>query len=88
MRSEADGFGGSHDARATDGISAAVFRARERFFPEELPGFLLRPRAAINASMEAHEDHFSDEFWRAIQQRFRTGEIPRVFPYPAERRLV
>lgn len=57
-------------------------------FPEEFPAFLSLPGAARAALMETHHDIFAADFWRGIQERLRAGEIPRLFPYPAERRLV
>ncbi|HEY0368870.1 MAG TPA: isocitrate dehydrogenase kinase/phosphatase-domain containing protein, partial [Chthoniobacterales bacterium] len=56
-------------------------------FPEEFPNFLSLPGAARAALMENHADLFRADFWRQMQQRLRAGEIPRVFPYPTERRL-
>ena len=56
-------------------------------FPEEFPNFLALPGAARAALLEAHGDLFAAEFWRKMQERLRAGEIPRVFPYPSERRL-
>ncbi|HEX8679014.1 MAG TPA: bifunctional isocitrate dehydrogenase kinase/phosphatase, partial [Chthoniobacterales bacterium] len=57
-------------------------------FPEEFPSFLSLPGAAREALMEAHAGIFEADFWRKIQERLRAGEIPRLFPYPADRRLV
>ena len=57
-------------------------------FPEEFPAFLAFPEAAREALMEQHRDLFRPEFWRGMQQKFRAGELPEVFPYVAERRLV
>jgi isocitrate dehydrogenase kinase/phosphatase len=56
-------------------------------FPEEFPSFLSLPGQARSALMNAHADLFRADFWRTIQERHRAGEIPRLFPYPAERRL-
>ncbi|MFL6540665.1 MAG: bifunctional isocitrate dehydrogenase kinase/phosphatase [Chthoniobacterales bacterium] len=56
-------------------------------FPEEFPNFLSLPGAARGALLDQHADLFRADFWRDMQARFRAGEIPRVFPYPAERRL-
>ena len=57
-------------------------------FPEEFPQFLSLPGAARDGLYERHADIFSAAFWRKIQDKLRAGEIPEVFPYPAERRLV
>ena len=56
-------------------------------FPEEFPAFLSLPGRARTELMQAHADLFRADFWRNIQQRLRAGEIPRLFPYPADRRL-
>ena len=57
-------------------------------FPEEFPAFLAFPEAAREALMEQHGDLFRPDFWRGMQQKFRAGELPEVFPYAAARRLV
>ena len=57
-------------------------------FPEEFPNFLSLPEPARAALFEKHADLFRADFWRDLQQRIRDGEIPEVFPYPPERRLV
>ncbi len=56
-------------------------------FPEEFPDFLSLPGSARAALLDAHADLFTAGFWREMQRRLQAGEIPRVFPYPAERRL-
>lgn len=64
------------------------FSVRENdIFPEEFPSFLALPEPARVALFEKHADLFRADFWRDKQQRLRAGEIPRVFPYPAERRV-
>jgi isocitrate dehydrogenase kinase/phosphatase len=64
------------------------FSVRENdIFPEEFPNFLALPEPARVALFEKHADLFRADFWRDKQQKLRAGEIPRVFPYPAERRL-
>ena len=57
-------------------------------FPEEFPNFLRLPGAARAALLEQHADLFHPDFWRSVQRKLREGEIPEVFPYPPERRLV
>jgi len=65
------------------------FSVREQdIFPEEFLQFLTFPESARIALLERHADIFRADFWRAIQQRIRNGEIPEVFPYPRERRLI
>lgn len=57
-------------------------------FPEEFLQFLAFPKPALAALLEGHREIFRADFWRAIQRQIRAGEIPEVFPYGAERRLV
>jgi isocitrate dehydrogenase kinase/phosphatase len=65
------------------------FSVRENdIFPEEFPRFLGLPEPARAALLEQHGDLFQPDFWRGVQQRLRDGEIPEVFPYSPERRLV
>jgi isocitrate dehydrogenase kinase/phosphatase len=65
------------------------FSVRENdIFPEEFPRFLAMPDAARTELMTHHADLFRADFWRDVQERLRAGEIPEIFPYPAERRLV
>jgi isocitrate dehydrogenase kinase/phosphatase len=65
------------------------FSVREQdIFPEEFLQFLTFPKPARLALLERHADIFRADFWRAIQQKIRNGEIPEIFPYPPERRLI
>jgi isocitrate dehydrogenase kinase/phosphatase len=65
------------------------FSVRENdMFPEEFPNFLSLPEPARAALLEQHADLFHPDFWRSVQRKLREGEIPEVFPYPPERRLV
>jgi isocitrate dehydrogenase kinase/phosphatase len=65
------------------------FSVRENdIFPEEFLQFLSFPKPALAALLEHHGEIFKADFWRAIQRQIRAGEIPEVFPYKAERRLV
>jgi isocitrate dehydrogenase kinase/phosphatase len=57
-------------------------------FPEEFLQFLALPKPALDALQEHHGEIFSPDFWVAIQRQIQAGEIPEVFPYRAERRLV
>ncbi len=57
-------------------------------FPEEFPNFLFFPEPARAALFERHGDLFRPEFWRAVQERLRAGELPEIPPYAAERRLL
>jgi isocitrate dehydrogenase kinase/phosphatase len=65
------------------------FSVRENdIFPEEFPNFLRLPEPARAALLEQHADLFHPDFWRSVQRKLREGEIPEVFPYSPERRLV
>lgn len=64
------------------------FSVRENdVFPEEFPSFLSFPEPAREALMKLHGDLFAADFWRRMQQKFREGELPELFPYAPERRL-
>jgi isocitrate dehydrogenase kinase/phosphatase len=56
-------------------------------FPEEFPFFLRLPEPAQSEFLEHHGDLFGPEFWRAVQEKLRAGELPEIFPYGPERRL-
>lgn len=65
------------------------FSVRENdIFPDEFLQFLAFPDSALAALLEYHGEIFRPDFWHAMQQRIRDGEIPEVFPYRPERRLV
>jgi len=65
------------------------FSVRENdIFPEEFLNFLRLPEPACTALLEQHADLFHPDFWRSVQLKLREGEIPEIFPYPPERRLV
>ncbi len=65
------------------------FSVRENdVFPEEFLNFLRLPGPARAALLEQHADLFHPDFWRSVQRKLREGEIPEVFPYRPERRLV
>src|SRR5207244_11055393 len=65
------------------------FSVRENdSFPEEFPNFLRLPEPARAALFEQHADLFHPDVWRNVQRKLREGEIPEVFPYSLERRLV
>jgi len=64
------------------------FSVRENdVFPEEFPRFLALPDPAREELMKHHGDLFQAEFWRSVQRKLRSGDIPEIFPYPPERRL-
>lgn len=56
-------------------------------FPEEFLNFLAFPKAARKVLLDQHGELFRPDFWRAIQQNLRAGELPEIFPYTQERRL-
>jgi isocitrate dehydrogenase kinase/phosphatase len=65
------------------------FSVRENdIFPEEFLQFLRFPNQARASLLEQHADLFTPSFWRQMQEKLRAGEIPEVFPYDAERRLM
>ena len=65
------------------------FSVRENdIFPEEFLQFLRFPDKARASLLERHADLFTPSFWRRMQEKLRAGEIPEVFPYNAERRLM
>ncbi len=67
----------------------AWFSVRENdIFPEEFPRFLAFPERAREALMQRHGDLFHPKFWRETQEKLRAGELPEVFPYAQERRLM
>jgi isocitrate dehydrogenase kinase/phosphatase len=57
-------------------------------FPEEFLNFLAFPKSAREVLLDRHGELFRPEFWRGIQQKLRAGELPEIFPYSQERRLV
>ena len=65
------------------------FSVRENdIFPEEFPNFLAFPEPARVALLERHGDLFHVDFWQRVQQKLRAGELPEIFPYAQERRLL
>jgi isocitrate dehydrogenase kinase/phosphatase len=57
-------------------------------FPEEFLNFLAFPKSAREVLLDRHGELFRPEFWRGIQQKLRAGELPEIFAYPQQRRLV
>ncbi len=65
------------------------FSVRENdIFPEEFPRFLAFPERAREEMMKQHGDLFHPQFWRDTQEKLRAAELPDVFPYGPERRLM
>lgn len=56
-------------------------------FPEEFPRFLGMPEKLRNALIATYPEIFSAAWWRAMQERVRSGKIREFPPYPPERRL-
>ena len=56
-------------------------------FPEEFSSFLRLPEPAQSEFLENHGDLFRPDFWRAVQEKLRSGDLPEIFPYRPERRL-
>jgi isocitrate dehydrogenase kinase/phosphatase len=56
-------------------------------FPEEFLSFLRLPEPGQSEFLEHHGDLFRPDFWRAVQEKLRSGEPPEIFPYRPERRL-
>jgi isocitrate dehydrogenase kinase/phosphatase len=56
-------------------------------FPEEFLSFLRLPEPGQSEFLEHHRDLFRPDFWRAVQEKLRAGELPEIFPYRPERRL-
>ncbi|HXH20250.1 MAG TPA: bifunctional isocitrate dehydrogenase kinase/phosphatase [Chitinophagales bacterium] len=50
-------------------------------FPEELKRFIIAPGRLRDIFFEAHEDLFTVEFWKNMQERQSRGEIIDVYPY-------
>ena len=56
-------------------------------FPEEFEAFMVPPGKLRKRFLQRHRDLFTVEFWQAMQERQRHGDMPDVFPYPESRRL-
>jgi isocitrate dehydrogenase kinase/phosphatase len=56
-------------------------------FPEELVSFLGLAPPLREAFEEAHGELLGVGFWERLQAQHRAGEVPDLFPYPAESRL-
>lgn len=56
-------------------------------FPEELQRFLGFGGPLREAFLREHSALFDPEFWQAMQERLRGGEVIDFFPYAEERRL-
>ncbi len=56
-------------------------------FPEQWLPFLVPAGPLREIFLREHGDLLTVDFWREIQRRQETGEIPDFFPYPQTRRL-
>ena len=56
-------------------------------FPEEFLRYMIPPGPLREAFLEAHRDLLDADWWCAMQERARTGEVPNTFPYAPSRRL-
>jgi isocitrate dehydrogenase kinase/phosphatase len=54
-------------------------------FPETLINFLAFDDAQRAAFMRVHGEVLTADFWRAVQQRHRDGELMEVLPYHMHR---
>jgi isocitrate dehydrogenase kinase/phosphatase len=56
-------------------------------FPEQWLPFLVPAGPLRDAFLREHGDLLTVDFWRDMQRRQETGEIPDFYPYPQHRRL-
>jgi isocitrate dehydrogenase kinase/phosphatase len=56
-------------------------------FPEEFVSFMVPNGPLHDAFTAVHGDLLERDWWRAVQERVRNGELVDTFPYPAARRL-
>ena len=56
-------------------------------FPEQWLPFLVPAGPLRDVFLREHGDLLTVEFWREMQRRQETGEIPDFYPYPQSRRL-
>ena len=61
--------------------------AEHDVFPEEFAPFMVPSGPLRDAFLSAHRDLLDADWWRAVQDRVRAGELVDTFPYPAHRRL-
>ena len=76
--------------RSTDDELAAEpwFSVAEHdVFPEEFAPFMVPEGPLRDAFLTAHRDLLDADWWCAVQDRVRAGELVDTFPYPAHRRL-
>lgn len=56
-------------------------------FPEELIHFMIPAGWLRDVFLESHRDLLDADWWCAMQERARAGEVPDTFPYAPSRRL-
>lgn len=56
-------------------------------FPEEFPRFLGLPRRLRPSTMQTCAHVFDPAWWRARQNRVKSGKVPEFSPYPESRKL-
>ncbi|NMG33507.1 bifunctional isocitrate dehydrogenase kinase/phosphatase [Azoarcus sp. TTM-91] len=56
-------------------------------FPEEFATFLLGQPRVRKAFLKHHADLLQPDFWRAAQDKIRSGYVEDFFPYPVELRF-
>jgi isocitrate dehydrogenase kinase/phosphatase len=61
--------------------------AEHDVFPEEFAQFMVPDGPLRDAFLAAHRDLLDADWWCAVQDRVRAGELVDTFPYPAHRRL-
>ncbi len=61
--------------------------ARNDVFPEEFERFLLGSPKVRAAFMKYHAELLTPEFWRAQQDKIRSGQVVDFFPYPESLRF-
>jgi isocitrate dehydrogenase kinase/phosphatase len=61
--------------------------AENDIFPEEFRKFLWFPAPLRTVMEEHHNQLFTVEFWRGLQDRTGAGEILDFFPYDQEQRF-
>ncbi len=75
--------------RPEEEVSAEPFFAvgAHDVFPEEFSRFLGVPQRLRDALLASYPEIFTASWWRAMQERVRTGKVREFPPYPPERRL-
>ena len=56
-------------------------------FPEEFAPFMVPAGPLRDTFLDVHAELLDPDWWCAVQDRVRAGELVDTFPYPAERRL-